>query len=223
MPKSWTPSRGSVQCWRTTTPMKSIRKPTELGLEPLRFGFRLSTLGLPLLAVPRITTFVFGRLLTEVAELSPHHIAASAAAAAAGATASDEPTKPVIRSLNALEKVLGRFAGMMCIVLAALIVVQTGTVPLTTHAMTARSTSAPYRKPTIWISVAFFTMLAYSAYNLNILSVAIPSAAVSAWGFWVVIFAHQGKVNQVSSKTSSFPFKNVAAEEKKEEQRNKRE
>lgn len=108
--------------------------------------------------------------------------------------------------------------GVRTLTLSTLLPRQTGALPLTTDAISSTSARAPHRKPTIWISVAFFGLLAYHAgYSLSLFSIAIPSAALSAWGFYVVFFAHRGRVNEVSSGASSFPFKNAVAEDKKAE------
>ncbi|GAA5970749.1 hypothetical protein JCM8115_003160 [Rhodotorula mucilaginosa] len=184
----------------------------------------LTTLAVPLLAFPRLVTFVFGTFLAEVRKPDP----LAAATAGVGAGTADAAnvaatTARVVRALNPLEKVLATFAGMVCLAMAAMLVIQTGAIPLTTKAVTPDAAVAPYRKPTLWIAVAFFASLATSSYSLALYSIAVPSAAISAWGFWVVFFAHLGHINQVSSKTASFPFKNVAAEEEKQELRNKRE
>ncbi|GAA5871337.1 hypothetical protein JCM3774_000914 [Rhodotorula dairenensis] len=185
----------------------------------------LTVLAVPLLALPKIVTLVFGTFLAEVRKPDP---LASAAARVGAATAADAAnvaatSARVVRTLNPLEKVLATFAGMVCLAMASMLVIQTGAIPLTTKAVTPDAAVAPYRKPTLWIAVTFFAALSYSSYSLALYSIAIPSAIVSAWGFWVVFFAHLGRVNQVSTKTASFPFKNIAAEEKKDEQRNKRE
>lgn len=184
----------------------------------------LTTLAVPLLAFPRLVTFVFGTFLAEVRKPDPLAAAAGVRAGAGTADAANvaATTARVVRALNPLEKVLATFAGMVCLAMASMLVIQTGAIPLTTKAVTPDAAVAPYRKPTLWIAVAFFASLATSSYSLALYSIAIPSAAISAWGFWVVFFAHLGRVNQVSSKTASFPFKNAAAEEKKLEQRTKR-
>lgn len=185
----------------------------------------LTTLAVPLLAFPRLVTFVFGTFLAEVRRPDPLAAAAGVRAGAGTADAANvaATTARVVRALNPLEKVLATFAGMVCLAMASMLVIQTGAIPLTTKAVTPDAAVAPYRKPTLWIAVAFFASLATSSYSLALYSIAVPSAAISAWGFWVVFFAHLGHINQVSSKTASFPFKNVAAEEEKQELRNKRE
>ncbi|GAA5992360.1 hypothetical protein JCM10908_000444 [Rhodotorula pacifica] len=186
----------------------------------------LTTLALPLIVFPRITSLVFSKFLAEVRKPDPLTLKGTTAETVAANTATAAAiaaTSRVVRTLNPLEKVLGIFAGMVCLALASLLIIQTGAIPLTTRAVTPEAAVAPYRKPTLWIAVAFFTTLSYTSYSLALYPIAIPSAAISAWGFWVVFFAHLGRVNQVSSKTSSFPFKNAAAEEKKQEQRDKRE
>lgn len=184
---------------------------------------------MPLLAFPRLVTFVFGTFLAEVRKPDPLAAAAGVRAGAGTADAANvaATTARVVRALNPLEKVLATFAGMVCLAMASMLVIQvsissrrnssrrishyqivplwragfgnfacrthsrfpclqTGAIPLTTKAVTPDAAVAPYRKPTLWIAVAFFASLATSSYSLALYSIAIPSAAISAWGFWVV-------------------------------------
>ncbi|BGP32742.1 hypothetical protein JCM10296v2_004526 [Rhodotorula toruloides] len=113
---------------------------------------------------------------------------------------------------------------MALFALAAVLVVQTGALPLTTSISTTRdvatsSLSAPYGAPTLWILILLISSLSYSAYTLNLLSISVPSAVLAAWGCWVVLFGHEGRVNQQRARASSYPFENVEAEKEKQGKR----
>ncbi|GAA5871246.1 hypothetical protein JCM16303_000693 [Sporobolomyces ruberrimus] len=158
----------------------------------------------PLTFFPRVLNLVFGSLLTEMNK--PDALTGTA--------------ETTIRTLNVLERNLAHFAGLACFALGTLVVVQSGSLPLTSSLSASQgvaqsSAAAPFRQPTIAITTLFFAILAWNSYDLNMKIAAAPSAALSVYGLWVLLFAHQGRVNQASSKASSFPFKNAAAEEKK--------
>ncbi|GAA5936464.1 uncharacterized protein JCM15063_001894 [Sporobolomyces koalae] len=162
----------------------------------------------PLTFFPRILNLVFGSLLTEMNKPE----------------ALDGTAETTIRTLNVLEINLAHFAGLACFALGTLIVIQSGALPLTSSlsasdGVAQSSAAAPFRQPTIFIATAFFAILAWNSYDLNMKIAAAPSAGLTVYGLWVLLFAHQGRVNQASSKASSFPFKNSAAEESKAEKK----
>ncbi|BGP00132.1 hypothetical protein RTG_00088 [Rhodotorula toruloides ATCC 204091] len=168
----------------------------------------LALLSIPLLAFPRVLSLVFGSLLAEMGDPD----------------APNKPTAHVVRTLNVLERSLAGLAGMALLALAGVLVIQTGALPLTTSISTTRdvatsSLSAPYRAPTLWISIILLSSLSYSSYTLNLLSISVPSALLAAWGCWVVLFGHEGRVNQQSARASSYPFGNVEAEKEKQGKR----
>ncbi|ORY63796.1 hypothetical protein BCR35DRAFT_308748 [Leucosporidium creatinivorum] len=142
----------------------------------------LSLLAAPLILFPRILSVVFASLLT--------------------ATPEAEGTPELIRQLNILERSLAGLAGISCLTLAAVLVVQTGALPLTSslsasNAIHNASAQAPFRAPTIAISVVYFSALAYYTYDLGLWVATGPSAALSVWGLWALLFAHQGRANVV--------------------------
>ncbi|GAA5965086.1 hypothetical protein JCM21900_002980 [Sporobolomyces salmonicolor] len=168
----------------------------------------LATIATPLVFFPRVLSLIFGTLLVEME--APEN--------------ADKPGADVLRTLNILERSLAALAGIACYALAVLIVVQTGALPLTSslsasRSVAASSAAAPFRAPTILIATSFFGVLAWNTYDLDMWVATAPSAALSVWGLWALLFAHQGRVNQASAKASSFPFKNKAAEEKKAEKK----
>lgn len=86
---------------------------------------RLTTLAVPLLLFPRLVTFVFGSFLAEVRKPDPLAVAGvGAGAGAADAANVAATTARVVRALNPLEKVLATFAGMVCLAMASMLVIQ---------------------------------------------------------------------------------------------------
>ncbi|GAA5905790.1 uncharacterized protein JCM6883_002453 [Sporobolomyces salmoneus] len=165
----------------------------------------LYLIAIPLTFFPRVLNLIFGSLLTEMNK--PQALEGTAPEA-------------TIRTLNALERSLAHFAGICCFALGSLIVIQSGAIPLTSslsaHQGVAQSQSAaPFRQPTIFLTTVFFSVLAWQSYDLNMKVAAAPSAALSVHGLWVLLFAHQGRVNKAGKGASSFPFKNAAAEKEK--------
>ncbi|GAA6064513.1 hypothetical protein JCM10212_003117, partial [Sporobolomyces blumeae] len=162
----------------------------------------LFTMAMPLTFFPRVLTLIFGSLLAEMGD----------------SEAAEKPVGNVLRTLNVLEKNLAGLAGIACLTLAVLIVIQCGALPLTsslstTSAVASSSAAAPFRQPTIFVTTAFFALLAWTTHGLGMWVATAPSAALSVWGVWA------GRVNKASAKASSFPFKNAAAEEKKAEKK----
>ncbi|GAA6012892.1 hypothetical protein JCM11491_006215 [Sporobolomyces phaffii] len=168
----------------------------------------LFIIAIPLTFFPRVLNLVFGSLLTEMNK--PDALEGTA--------------ETTIRTLNALERSLAHFVGLTLFAFGSLIVVQSGAIPLTSSLSASQgvaqsSAAAPFRQPTIGITTVFFGVLAWQSYDLNMKVAAAPSAALAVYGLWVLLFAHQGRVNQAGTKASSFPFKNAAAEEKKAEKK----
>ncbi|GAA5848909.1 hypothetical protein JCM3766R1_000675 [Sporobolomyces carnicolor] len=169
----------------------------------------LTLIAVPLTFFPRVLNLIFGSLLTEMNK--PEALDGTA-------------PETTIRTLNALERSLAHFAGICCFALASLIVVQSGAIPLSSslsagEGIAQSSAAAPFRQPTIFLTTAFFGVLAWQSYDLGMKVAAAPSGALAVYGLWVLLFAHQGRVNQAGTKASSFPFKNAAAEEKKAEKK----
>ncbi|SCV70064.1 BQ2448_1458 [Microbotryum intermedium] len=144
----------------------------------------LSILGIPLVFFPRILSIVFAKALTTN-------------------TLTDEVETEVIRQLNPLERSMAGLAGTTLLALASLLLVQTGSLPLTSSLSASASvvesnSLAPFRSPTIFIGVLFFSAIAYeSYYGLGMYLVAGPSAGLGLWGVWALLFAHEGRVNRV--------------------------
>ncbi|BGP16886.1 hypothetical protein JCM10213_007331 [Rhodosporidiobolus nylandii] len=184
-----------------------VRPAAHAGWSWASAGF-LTLLAFPLIFFPRILSLVFGSLLAETGDPEAH----------------EKPGADVLRTLNILERSLAGLAGMSCLALAAILIIQTGALPLTSSLTASRevaasAVAAPFRGPTIWCTVFFFAALAWTSYGLGLLSIAVPAGVLGASGMWVLLFAHEGRVNRVSAKASSFPFKNVPAQKKKEQKK----
>ncbi|KAK4057141.1 hypothetical protein OIO90_001636 [Microbotryomycetes sp. JL221] len=141
----------------------------------------LGLTSLPCLLFPRILSLVFARMLTDTPDAEGH--------------------PEILRQLNPLERSLAGLAGLSCLSLAAILVVQTGSLPLTSSltassAVASASSSAPFRAPTILVSMAYFALFAWYTYELHLWALAIPSAGLTVWGLWALLFAHEGIVNR---------------------------
>lgn len=68
---------------------------------------------------------------------------------------------------------------------------QSGALPLTSSLSASQgvaqsSAAAPFRQPTIFMTTAFFSILAWNTYDLNMRVAAAPSAGLALFGVWVV-------------------------------------
>jgi len=163
----------------------------------------LFVLATPLLFFPRVLSLIFGSLLTESG--SPE----------------GEGAAEVIRQLNVLERSLAGLTGFALAALGSILVIQTGAVPLTSSIASTGTASpdAPFRTPTVIVTTAFFTALAWYSYELGMWLVTGVSGILTVWGFWTITFGNDSIVNKAHEKrggnVSSFPFKNEHAEVKK--------
>ncbi|KAK4706061.1 hypothetical protein P7C70_g145, partial [Phenoliferia sp. Uapishka_3] len=164
----------------------------------------LTTLATPLLLFPRILSLIFGTLLTESGDPD------------------GEGKAEVIRQLNVLERTLAGMTGFACLSMAALLIIQTGAVPLTASISSPnnKSADAPFRTPTVLVVTAFFTALSWFSYELGMWLVTGVSGALCIWGAWAVTFGTDTIVNKSHEErggsNSSFLFTNEHAEAKKE-------
>ncbi|GAA5971147.1 hypothetical protein JCM11641_004161 [Rhodosporidiobolus odoratus] len=104
------------------------------------------------LANERILSLVFGSLLAKMGDSDAH----------------DKPDGDVIRTLNILERSLAGLAGLSLLALAAVLIVQTGVIPLNSSITASRdiaasSVAAPFRAFTLWIVFFFFAGLGYTS------------------------------------------------------------
>lgn len=72
-----------------------------------------------------------------------------------------------------------------------LVLVQTGALPLVSSltassAVNKAASTAPYRAPTILISVLHFAALGWYTYDLGLWLAAGPNGLLAAWGLWAV-------------------------------------
>ncbi|KAK4051453.1 hypothetical protein OIV83_002937 [Microbotryomycetes sp. JL201] len=107
----------------------------------------------------------------------------------------------ILRQLNPLERSLAEMAGLSALSLAAILVVQTGSLPMSSSltassAVAAASSTAPFRAPTIFVSMVYFALLGWYTWDLGLWLLAGPSAGLTLWGLWALLFAHEGIVNR---------------------------
>jgi len=138
---------------------------------------------------------------------------------------------PDMRSATDLEYYLSRLLGLTLLALAALSLVLTGTVPLTTSPPAATTTDtddarAPYAQPTLLVTFLYHAACAFYSYAVwtqgglfpHLVGV-IGSAGLAAVGLWCILFATtEGRFSKktgADKRTSSYPFKNVEADKRK--------
>ncbi|KAM0789166.1 hypothetical protein ACM66B_000014 [Microbotryomycetes sp. NB124-2] len=141
----------------------------------------LTLVSLPCLAFPRILSLVFARMLTDTPDAEGH--------------------PEILRQLNPLERSLAGLAGLSALSLAAILIVQTGSLPMSSSltasdAVASASSSAPFRAPTIFVSMVYFALLGWYTWDLGLWLLAGPSAGLTLWGLWALLFAHEGIVNR---------------------------
>lgn len=96
--------------------------------------------------------------------------------------------------MHSVFKTLGAFTSPSLALghsLTSLSTEQTGALPLTSslsasNAIHNASAQAPFRAPTIFISVLYFSALAYYTYDLGLWVATGPSALLAVWGLWAV-------------------------------------
>ncbi|KAG9248387.1 hypothetical protein BJ878DRAFT_488540 [Calycina marina] len=143
---------------------------------------------------------------------------------------------PEVREPTVIEEYFARSLGMALFTLGIMIVLLTGSVPLTSSisettnsgvTTSASDPKAPYAVPTLTIgtlyhaTAAFFCYARYSTtgqYSFALGS--LGSTVLAAIGLWCILFASaSGRISRktgADKRTSAFPFKNrEAASEKK--------
>lgn len=134
-----------------------------------------------------------------------------------------------------LELYLSRSLGFSFFGLAALCVLLTGSIPLSTAAepISENDPKAPYAVPVILISSVFhatcavygYTWWAWTGQMGYALGIA-GYAGLACVGLWCLLFASEGgrisKRTGADKRTSGFPFKNAEAEKKKEAKKSKK-
>lgn len=135
----------------------------------------LILLALPLIAFPRFLLMILGPWLVNETQLP-----------------GDGGIIGAYRPLNELENYLARLVGLSFLTLAALIVLQTGAIPVSSslaHGSDATTSAAPYRQPTIFFSTLFFSLFGLSSWNIGLKLVAVPGMVLGAGGLWILLFA----------------------------------
>lgn len=136
-----------------------------------------------------------------------------------------------VRDATDLEHYLARFLGMTLLALAALNILLTGSVPLTSSLREGVSTGAedpkaPYAQPTLVITFVYHVLCGFYSYAMwtssGVLAYSIGvacSSILGAVGLWCILFAtSDGRISRktgADKRTSGYPFKNVEADKRK--------
>lgn len=141
-------------------------------------------------------------------------------------SASDRDTKSID-----LEVYFSRFLGLALILISVIMMLLTGSIPLTTTANEPISTEdsdpkAPYAVPVLRITVIFHALAAIYCYTnyvwlrqTGFVLGVVGYGTLAAMGMWCVMFATSGgKISRrtgADKRTSGFPFRNEKAYNKK--------
>ncbi|TVY39274.1 hypothetical protein LOCC1_G004205 [Lachnellula occidentalis] len=148
---------------------------------------------------------------------------------------------PDVREPTALEEYFSRTLGMTLFTLGMMIILLTGSVPLTSSFSDTTSAGvttneadpkAPYAVPTLTISLlyhgasAFFLYARYNTLGSTTFALgAIFYAALASVGLWCVLFASSGgrisRKTGADKRTSGFPFSNKESASAKKKQMGK--
>ncbi|CAL5874623.1 uncharacterized protein PFLUO_LOCUS8920 [Penicillium psychrofluorescens] len=135
------------------------------------------------------------------------------------------------RPASAMEIYFARSLGISLLTVAALTVMLTGTIPLTSSISSPVTTEnsdpkAPYALPTLMVTSAFHAVAAFYAYTWyatggqGTFAVGVAGhALLASVGLWCVLFASgDGKISRrtgADKRTTGFPFANSEAAKKK--------
>jgi len=136
---------------------------------------------------------------------------------------------PDVREPTQLESYLCRSLAFTLVAFGVLVVVLTGSVPLTSslRAKTdAEHPTAPYTMPTLVISLVFHAGVAFLQYGQAMKGNGAPyyfacfvNAFLASIGLWCLLFAtdggHISRRTGADKRTSGFPFKNEEADKRK--------
>ncbi|KIN01870.1 hypothetical protein OIDMADRAFT_18706 [Oidiodendron maius Zn] len=148
---------------------------------------------------------------------------------------------PEIREPTALEFYLARSLGIALVTLGTLVVLLTGSVPLTSSlsdTTSARATTeasdpkAPYAVPTLTITTLYHSACAFYCYaryitggQVTLILATISSASLASVGLWCMLFAtSHGRISRktgADKRTSGYPFKNSESASAKKRQMSK--
>ncbi|PVH74759.1 hypothetical protein DL98DRAFT_575498 [Cadophora sp. DSE1049] len=145
---------------------------------------------------------------------------------------------PDVREATPLEQYFSRSLGLTLLALGIMIVLLTGSVPLTSSisdttnaAVTTEASDpkAPYAVPTLTISMVYHSAMAFYCYarytgsgQMTFVLGAIGSGALASVGLWCILFAStSGRISRktgADKRTSGFPFasKESASAKKKQ-------
>ncbi|KAG0145416.1 hypothetical protein CROQUDRAFT_45858, partial [Cronartium quercuum f. sp. fusiforme G11] len=137
----------------------------------------LILLSLPLIAFPRFLVLLLG----------PSFLVSNESSTEDSSTGKPEG----LRTLNGLEIYLARLVGLSFITLAIILVLQTGSIPLTSSlaSRSAKEEAAPYRQPTIFFITIFYGLLGFASWNVGLRFIGLAGSGLAAWGLYVFLFA----------------------------------
>lgn len=135
----------------------------------------LSLLSVPLIAFPRLLVVLLGPSLVKRTDSS---------------SLDEGVHSGAFRSLNDLEIYLSKLVGLSFITLSALMVLQTGAIPVTSSITQPDSSqTTPYRQPTIFFSTIFFSLLGFCSWNVGLRFIGATGMGLSAAGLWILLFS----------------------------------
>ncbi|RDW66269.1 hypothetical protein BP6252_09904 [Coleophoma cylindrospora] len=135
---------------------------------------------------------------------------------------------PEVREPTALEEYFSRALGMSLLALGIIIVLLTGSVPLTSSISDTKivgvssednDPTAPYAVPTLTLSMLYHSAAAFLCYarfttthQTTFVLGSIGSGSLAVIGLWCILFAtSSGKISRktgADKRTSGFPFSN---------------
>jgi len=134
-----------------------------------------------------------------------------------------------------LELYFARFLGLTFVLLAVMMMLLTGTIPLTSTAREPISAEdsdprAPYAVPVLRLSMVYQSLAAIYCYTSYVwlgqsgfMLGVVGFGALAAMGLWCVLFAtsrgHISRRTGADKRTSAFPFKNETAYKKVDKKR----
>jgi len=136
---------------------------------------------------------------------------------------------PDVREPTSLESYLCRALALTLCAFGTLVVILTGSVPMTSSLRAKTDEehpTAPYTLPTLVISLVFHGAIAFLQYGQAMKGNGAPyyfacavNSVLASIGLWCLLFAtdggHISRRTGVDKRTSGFPFKNKEADKRK--------
>ncbi|CAH7677384.1 hypothetical protein PPACK8108_LOCUS12534 [Phakopsora pachyrhizi] len=143
----------------------------------------LSLLSIPLIGFPRFLVILLGSELVGSPSGSNHN---------------DPQMDLSLRTLNRLESCLAKLTGFSFITLSIIMILQTGSIPLTSSLTDdgpgKMDRGSPYRQPTIFFMMIFFNVLGFFTWNVGLRVVGSLAGGLGAWGFYLFLFPNSQSI-----------------------------